>query len=259
MRAVLHASAFAALFTLPALALTPTGGDSKTPPPKGGEHHAGDKPGQKPAEKPGEKPGDKGKEAKPMPPKPAAGHAAIGAEVDKSLALTDVAGKPQKLETYRGKITVIEFWAADSAGALLDKKTAKLAEDYAKKGVAFILVDANKADLDGAEATTKRITEQAQKAGLTCPIALDKQGAWADVFGAAAEGDVFVIDAKGMLAYRGALDDDPKGEKADKCTPYLANALDALIAGKAPTQNTTPSNGKPIQRDAKPAEASGKK
>ena len=70
---------------------------------------------------------------------------------------------------------------------------------------------------------------------------------------------MFVIDAKGMLAYRGAFDDDPKGEKADKATPFLANALDALLAGKAPAVNTTPSNGKPIQRDAKPAEASGKK
>jgi len=258
MRSAITATVVAALLGLPAVAFTNAGGDSKPPPQKGGEHHAGDKPGSKPGDKPGDKGGEKGKDPKPMPPK-APGHAAIGAEVDKSLALNDVTGKAQKLEAYRGKITVVEFWSADASGAQLDKKTAKLLETYGKKGVAFLLVDAAKSDVDGTDTTNKRLAEHAQKSGLACPIALDKAGAWADAFGAATEGDVFVLDAKGMLAYRGALDDDPKGEKGDKCTPYLANALDALLAGKAPAQNTTPSNGAPIQRDAKPVDASGKK
>ena len=49
---------------------------------------------------------------------------------------------------------------------------------------------------------------------------------------------MFIIDASQKLAYAGALDDDPRGNKTDKVN-FVANALDELLAGKAVSTATT--------------------
>jgi hypothetical protein len=41
---------------------------------------------------------------------------------------------------------------------------------------------------------------------------------------------VYVVDAKHVIAYRGAIDDDASGEAVK--TTYLANAVESLLAGK---------------------------
>jgi peroxiredoxin len=229
-----------------AFALSPTVLDGKQTPPK--------KPGEqkpKPPEKKPEpaKPAEKPAEAKKL---------AVGGEVDATLSLMDTQGKAQTLKDYRGKVTVIEFWSMDASSAAWDKKMAALAADFGKKGVAFLLVDPVKADVDSGDQPFKRLSEHAQKSGLTAPIAIDKATSWAEHLGATTTGEVFVIDAKGVLKYRGAIDDDAKGEKGDKATPHLANALTAVLAGKDPSPSTTVAAGAPIHLDAKPAEASGK-
>ena len=51
----------------------------------------------------------------------------------------------------------------------------------------------------------------------------------------------FVIDAKGNLAYKGAIDSIPSAKSADieKATNYVAVALKSLKDGKAPETTTT--------------------
>ncbi len=48
---------------------------------------------------------------------------------------------------------------------------------------------------------------------------------------------VYVVDAKGVILYRGAIDDAPDG--AGTATPFLANALDQHLAGKPVAVTTT--------------------
>ncbi len=47
---------------------------------------------------------------------------------------------------------------------------------------------------------------------------------------------MFVISADGKLAYKGAIDSIRSTNSADiaKATPYLANAVDAVLSGKTP-------------------------
>ena len=212
--------ALSTLFVLPALA---TAGDPKKPAPKPPEHKPAEK---KPAEKPAEKP-------KVI---------AVGGELDGAISLPDTAGKTQAFKDLRGKIVVLHFWSSANAG--YDKRLAALNEEYSKKGVVFVAIDANKADVEDA----KKLDEAAKKAAIGFAVLLDKGGVTADRLGVVNNTHTFVVDAKGIVKYSGGVDDDPKGEKADKAAPLLKNALEAVIAGKDVAGATNAVSGTPITK-----------
>jgi peroxiredoxin len=170
-------------------------------------------------------------------PKTAAKPAAIGAEVDG--ALEDTGGKAHALKEYRGKIVVLAFWSTSSASDAQEKRLAKISQDFAAKNVTVIAVDAVAGEADNA----KTVQEASSKAGVAYPVLLDKTGALAGHLGAKSLDEVFVLDAKGILRYSGAIDDDPKGEKADKAQDYLSAALKSVVDGKDVATPTTPPNG----------------
>lgn len=218
------------------------------------------KDGKGKSDKPAQTPPKKAPEKKPAEKKPEQKHKetkkiAVGVEADAAITVTDTTGKSQTLKDYRGKITVIDFWSLDPASQAYDKKLAALIADYSKKNVAFLALDSSASDLDKGGEIYKRITEYAQKAGLTFPIGVDKGMVVADKFGVTQTPHVFALDAGGVVRYMGAIDDDPKGEKGDKASNYLKKALEAMIAGKEVPVATTGPAGSPIKREAKPAEA----
>jgi len=73
--------------------------------------------------------------------------------------------------------------------------------------------------------------------GLEHPVLLDESGAVGKAYGATNTPHLFVIDAKGSLVYRGAIDNSPDGEgeaaKDGKLLNYVEAALDDLAAGRA--------------------------
>jgi peroxiredoxin len=176
---------------------------------------------------------------KPKPAAPAAKPLAIGSELDAGLTLEDPAGKAHAMKDYRGKIVVLAFWSSGSASDAQEKRLAKIAQDFASKNVSVVAVDAVAGEADNA----KSVQEASSKAGVTYPVLLDKTGALAGHLGAKSLDEVFVLDAKGILRYSGAIDDDPKGEKADKAQDYLSAALKSVVDGKDVTTPTTPPNG----------------
>ena len=60
-----------------------------------------------------------------------------------------------------------------------------------------------------------------------------------DILGGQSTPHCFVIDQEGVLRYSGALDDDPKGEKGEARTPYVRNAINAILAGEPVPVTTT--------------------
>jgi peroxiredoxin len=195
------------------------------------------------------------KKTDPKPPekKPEAHKTGVGSEVDGAISLNDASGKTHALKDYRGKVVVLEFWSMDAASEAYTKKVNTLAEDLGKKGVVFLAIDASQADQSGSDAdAAKKIADYAQKNGIAFPILLDKGGAVAHKLGAKSMPEVFVVDAKGIVRYTGAIDDDPKGEKADKANHYLRSAAEAVMAGKEVATATTTANGTPIQHEKAP-------
>ena len=222
--------------------------------------HAQDKGKKTPA--PSQTPPAKKPEAKPTEKKPAeAAHkpGSVGSEVDAAITLNDTTGKAHAFKDYRGKVVVIDFWSMDPASEGYSKRLAEMADELGKKGVAFLAIDPNSADLAGSEAEAgKKIEEYAHKNGITFPILLDKEGQVARKFAAKTTPEVIVVDAKGVIRYSGAIDDDPKGEKADKATHYLRSAIEAVMAGKDVANPTTTPNGTPIAAHEKAPEAPAK-
>lgn len=152
--------------------------------------------------------------------------AGIGSAMPR-LSGQDVTGK--SLVIGAGTTTV---FALTSTTCPLAKKfapsLAEIEEKYAKKGVRFVFVNPE------AGLNSKELRAAVKAQGLRSGYVND--ASWADALEAKTTTEVFVYDAKGKLAYRGAVDDQygigyslnaPKNR-------YLANALDAVLAGKAP-------------------------
>jgi hypothetical protein len=54
---------------------------------------------------------------------------------------------------------------------------------------------------------------------------------------------MFVIDAKGVLRYQGAIDDDDRGSKGDQATNYVVQAVQQIVAGETVAPDMTRSYG----------------
>ena len=70
----------------------------------------------------------------------------------------------------------------------------------------------------------------------------DAEGAVGKLYGAKTTPHMFVIDAKGVLRYTGALDNDPTGRN-DERTNYVVNALRQIVAGETVSPEKTQSYG----------------
>ena len=76
-----------------------------------------------------------------------------------------------------------------------------LQKDYADKGVPVIGINPNLSD------STTDISTHVKKFKLTFPVLVDSQQRVADLFGAQRTPEVFVLDARRTIRYRGRIDD----------------------------------------------------
>jgi thiol-disulfide isomerase/thioredoxin len=184
---------------------------------------------------------DKKPAEKPVVPAPAKIEPLkIGAKVDENLVLRDIDGKQMTFKDLRGKVVFIHFWSTQCPYEIVaDPKTVALAERYKGKDVVCLAIDANQGEIGEIPAkdakpadTYKDIRKHLAEKKMSFPIYVDHGNKLADIFGAQHTPHCFVIDAKGVLAYAGGLDDDPKGDKGDATKTYVRDAVDALLAGK---------------------------
>ena len=164
----------------------------------------------------------------------AQGKAEVGKPApDFTLKATD--GPAVSLSQYKGKTVVLEWTNPDcpfvqrhyAAGTM---KT--LAARYADKGVVWLAINTTRT------ATADINAMWAKKHDVTYPILDDHEGKVGLLYGAKATPQMFIIDAAGRLVYDGAIDDDPRGDKADRIN-YVQKALDELLAGKPVTTTQT--------------------
>lgn len=162
--------------------------------------------------------------------------AAVGAKAPE-FALPDASGTTHTLSQYRGKIVVLEWTNPTCPFVKRHYKAAtmkKLAEKYATKDVVWLAIDSSHF------ATAADIKKWQDEQKLSYPILLDPDGVVGQVYGAKTTPHMFVIAKDGTVAYTGAIDDDPRGEKAD-ARNYVDEALAKLIAGQQPeVTNTQP-------------------
>lgn len=157
--------------------------------------------------------------------RPVAGALPLGAEVG-TLDLVALDGSPRPFAGYaEHAATVVWFWSVLCPCVEdCEERLRALTERYGPRGVRLLV--AHPVDTDSADDI------EAKRARLGSPYVVhrDPGGRLARRLGITASGSVVVIDREGRLRYRGAFDDDLYAPKV----PHLANALDALLAGRAP-------------------------
>ena len=146
-----------------------------------------------------------------------------------AFTLHDQTGKPHTLAEYAGKIVVLE-WVNPECPFVkrhYDNKTmVNLANTYADKGVVWLAVNSTNTFDQAKNAAF------VQERGTPYPVLNDSDGKVGRLYDAKTTPHLFVIDKAGQLAYQGAVDDDPAGNKADKIN-YVKQAIDDLLAGRA--------------------------
>ncbi|MCW5892533.1 MAG: thioredoxin family protein [bacterium] len=156
-------------------------------------------------------------------------HAATVGQPAPAFTLSDQDGATVALESFAGKVVVLEWTNPDCPFVKRHYRTktmTTLAERFGKEGVVWLAVSST-ATLDPARLRTWRSEE-----GITYPILDDRAGTVGHAYGAKTTPHLFVIDPKGVLVYAGGIDDDPAGESGDKATNYVALALEDVTAGK---------------------------
>jgi peroxiredoxin len=107
----------------------------------------------------------------------------------------------------------------------------ELRDRYRALGVEFLLIDSNLQDDRDA------VAREAAEFGVDFPILADETQLIGEALGVTRTADVFVVDPKTWkLAYRGPIDDRLAYGKQKPAAGrhYLADALDAVLAGKPP-------------------------
>jgi peroxiredoxin len=187
---------------------------------------------------------------------PAAASPAIAAntpaaEVGKpapDFALKDLDGKEVRLSSFKGKTVVLEWF--NPGCPFVDKAHTKgslkeAAKKHTKNGVVWIAVNSGAAGKQGHGVDTNRTG--AKKYGMEHPILLDESGEVGKTYGATNTPHLYVIDDKGTLVYRGAVDNSPDGEgespTGGKLVSYIDEALVAVAAGKTPATAETKAYG----------------
>jgi len=150
------------------------------------------------------------------------------------FTLTSPNGKSYSLADARQdeKATVVMFIATQCpVSNAYNERMVRLAQDYAPKKVRFLGVNANKQE------SVEEVAKHAKAHQFPFPVLIDVGNAVADRYDARVTPHVYLIDDKGILRYRGRIDDsqDESGIKSQD----LRAALDAVLAGKpVPTPET---------------------
>ena len=152
-----------------------------------------------------------------------------------NFALPDLSGVPHHWEMGRGRILVLVFWSADCAHSERTNRTlAALRPGWGERVEVWWVASNPNESLERLRGAA--LGEQIS------PVLVDSDQSVADRYGAVTTPHVFVIDGDGTLRYAGAPDDVAL-RKPTPTRAYLAQAVEALLAGREPEPAETPPFG----------------
>jgi peroxiredoxin len=156
--------------------------------------------------------------------------------------LPDLEGRPHSSSDYLGRILLSYIWSARcpqckrADEVLLSRKRAWPQE------VEVLAIASN------ADEAREEIQKEAQARQIET-VLLDPGARIADLYGANVTPFFFVSDVKGILRYRGALDDLTFRQRVPHIN-YVDRALAAVLEGKSPDPSETPGYGCALVRFA---------
>jgi len=155
--------------------------------------------------------------------------------------LPDINGVLHRLSNYRGKIVIVNFWSCECPHSeRTDQALMAMSVQWAEN-VVMLSIASNRSE-------SPQSVEEAAKTRRLPIVLIDADHFVADLFEAQTTPHVFVVDRKGFLRYRGAVDDVTFRQR--KPTRFfLDETVEALLDGDLPTLAETPAYGCAIVRE----------
>jgi peroxiredoxin len=161
-----------------------------------------------------------------------------------NFSLPDTNGKTHTLADLKGKYVVLEWYQPDCPFVGKHYRSGNmqaLQAEYTAKGVVWFSIDSSAPGEEGNYPADKlnQIAKQ-DRSGRTA-LLLDPDGAVGRLYEAKTTPDMYIINPKGILVYKGAIDNKQSTDLADvkTATNYVKNALDAEMAGKSVSLTAT--------------------
>ena len=168
---------------------------------------------------------------------------AVGATME-SFKLTDASGVSKSFDELKGKNGAILIFLSVQCPVVkgYDARIVKLAAEYEAKGINVIGINSN---------STEAMEKVKAHAGenYKFPVLIDKGNVLADKLGANVTPEVYYLNAKNVLVYHGAIDNDKKGENIT--SNFLRDAVESNLSGKAVAKTSANAFGCSIKRAAK--------
>lgn len=144
--------------------------------------------------------------------RPAPANVAQVGQAAPDFELKDLNGKSFKLSALKGKTVVLEWYNPECPFVEYAYKEGPLKSLAQKSAGNVVWLNIN-SGAPGKQGTGKELNQKlAQTLGVKNPVLLDESGAVGRSFGAKTTPHMFIIDAKGVLVYQGALDNAPFGK-----------------------------------------------
>jgi peroxiredoxin len=144
---------------------------------------------------------------------------------------------------FEGHPLLVMFICAHCPFVLLvQEELAKLGRDYADTPLKIVAISSNSIESHPQDAPEK-LAEQANEQGFNFPYLFDATQEVAKAYTAACTPDFFLFDTGHNLAYRGQLDNARPGSDTPVTGKDLRAAIDAVLGGKDPVTDQTPSMG----------------
>lgn len=113
-------------------------------------------------------------------------------------------------------------------------------------GIGCTIINSNEAQRSEDDSFDEMV-KYYQSQGLKCFYTVDEKSQLANAFGAGRTPQCFLFNSKGLLLYKGAIDDNVKDPAAVKVA-YLKDALQSLVKNEIPKVRETKSIGCTIKR-----------
>lgn len=163
------------------------------------------------------------------------------------FSLKGVDGKMHSLaeiENAKGYIVIFTCNHCPYSKAYEDRIIA-LQTEFAPKGYSVVAINPNDPTLNEDDSYEKMIV-RAEEKGFNFPYLFDKGQKIFPQYGATKTPHVFLLDAERKVRYIGAIDDSTEADDVE--IRFLANAVNALIANREPSPNTTKAIGCSIKK-----------
>ncbi len=163
-----------------------------------------------------------------------------------NFTLKNVDDKMVSLSDYAHEKGVVVIFTCNHCpySVAYEDRIVALDKKYKEKGFPIVAINPNK-PTDYPEDSFENMKIRAKEKGFTFPYLIDEKQEVYPVYGATKTPHVYLLknkNGKFMVKYIGAIDNNSK-DAAKVTEAYLANAIDALLAGNKPNPDLTKAVG----------------